>query len=249
MKAVIFNSGIGQRMGESTQFKHKSMVELKNGETIYERQIRILSECGINEFIITTGAFKEQLVNAAMKYDFKDLKFTFIENSIYNQTNYIYSMYLAKDHLNDDCLILHGDLVFNKRYIIKMLKSSQKDLGSVNKKIQLPQKDFKAQIKGDNILKISIEIFDNDCYAFQPLYKLSKITLKKWLDEVEKFIVEKNVTVYAEEALNKILNNLQIKSFSYEDDFVDEIDTLEDFQKVSEGIRKFDSDIKEISSK
>ena len=45
MKAVIFNSGIGKRMGEMTKNNHKSMVVLNNGDTIFERQIRILSEC------------------------------------------------------------------------------------------------------------------------------------------------------------------------------------------------------------
>ena len=55
MKALIFNSGIGKRMGELTKNSPKSMVKLLNGETIFERQIRLLSECGIKDFVITTG--------------------------------------------------------------------------------------------------------------------------------------------------------------------------------------------------
>ena len=43
MKAVIFNSGLGNRMGEFTQTHHKSMAVLKNGETIFHRQLRLLS--------------------------------------------------------------------------------------------------------------------------------------------------------------------------------------------------------------
>ncbi len=60
MKAVIFNSGLGSRMGELTKDKPKCMLELYNGETIFQRQIRILSECGIKDFVITTGPYKEQ---------------------------------------------------------------------------------------------------------------------------------------------------------------------------------------------
>ena len=55
MKAVIFNSGLGKRMGDLTKNNHKSMVKLSNGETIFGRQIRILSECGITDFLITSG--------------------------------------------------------------------------------------------------------------------------------------------------------------------------------------------------
>ena len=61
MKAVIFNSGLGHRMGDMTQLQHKSMTRLKDGETIFHRQIRLLSAEGIRDFIITTGPFEEQL--------------------------------------------------------------------------------------------------------------------------------------------------------------------------------------------
>ena len=47
MKAVIFNSGLGNRMGAFTDHHHKSMARLKNGETIFHRQLRLLSEAGI----------------------------------------------------------------------------------------------------------------------------------------------------------------------------------------------------------
>jgi choline kinase len=47
MKAVIFNSGLGNRMGEFTHTHHKSMSVLKNGETIFHRQLRLLSQEGI----------------------------------------------------------------------------------------------------------------------------------------------------------------------------------------------------------
>ena len=54
MKALIYNSGLGKRMGDLTKDKPKSMVELKNGETIFERQLRLLRECGIKDVIVTT---------------------------------------------------------------------------------------------------------------------------------------------------------------------------------------------------
>ena len=90
MKAIIFNSGLGHRMGDETKTHHKSMTQLKDGETIFHRQIRLLSEEGIKDFIITTGPFEEQLKGEAE--DFPELNFTFVRNDIYDKTNYIYSM-------------------------------------------------------------------------------------------------------------------------------------------------------------
>ena len=68
MKVVIFNSGLGNRMGEFTKHNHKSMAVLKNGETIFHRQLRLLSAEGIKDFIITTGPFEEQLKKCGVEY-------------------------------------------------------------------------------------------------------------------------------------------------------------------------------------
>lgn len=53
MKAIIFNSGIGSRMNDLTKDRPKCMLTLYNGETVLHRQIRLLSECGISNFVIT----------------------------------------------------------------------------------------------------------------------------------------------------------------------------------------------------
>lgn len=238
MKAIIFNSGLGKRMGELTKNNPKSMVKLYNGETIFDRQIRILSECGIKEFIITTGPFKEQLEEASKK--FTNCNFNFVHNPLYQETNYIYSMYLAKDYLDDDVLLLHGDLVFNKKLVQKILSDNNPSVGLINEEKELPEKDFKARVNGGLLKEVSINIFDSDCYAFQPLYKLAKNDLKKWNLQIEKYVKENNVNVYAENALNDILDEINITTLSYKNYYIDEIDNEEDYIRVNKEIEKID---------
>ena len=67
MKALIYNSGLGKRMGDLTKNSPKSMVKLKNGETIFHRQLRLLNNCGIKDIVVTTGPFKEQVMATAKK--------------------------------------------------------------------------------------------------------------------------------------------------------------------------------------
>lgn len=247
MKAIIFNSGLGKRMGEFTQTHHKSMAMLKNGETVFARQIRILSECGIREFIVTTGPFHEQLEETAAK--FPELTFHFVRNPIYDKTNYIYSMYLARELFDDDVLMLHGDLVFNKKLVEKIIACPEENTGCVNQKLPQPEKDFKARIVDDQIREVSVKIFDGNCYAFQPLYKLSKAALAAWTRRVEQFIEKGTDGVYAENALNELLGDeVKIHAFSYEDDYVDEIDNLDDHARVTAAIRLFDFAEQEIVS-
>lgn len=234
-KALIFNSGLGKRMGELTQNNPKCMVKLYNDETVFERQIRILSNCGITEFVITTGPFKEQLEEVSKK--FPHLKFTFVNNPVYDKTNYIYSMFLAHNYILDDLLLLHGDLVFNENLIIKMLNSEEKSLCLINENEKLPEKDFKGRIKDNNLKEVSINIFDNDCYAFQPLYKLQKIDMISWLEKIVEFVKKGYTDVYAENALNEILENLNIRPMSYSNEYIQEVDTIDDLNRVSQEIK------------
>lgn len=242
MKALIFNSGYGRRMGQFTKNNHKSMAVLANGETIFERQLRILWECGVRDFIITTGSFSEQIETICQREVYKDFSFTFVENKDYSSTNYIYSMYLAKDYLEGDFLVLHGDLVFNKKLVKAVLTDPRKNLGLVNKMKALPDKDFKARLDKDIIKEVSVSIFDKNCYAFQALYKLEEETLRLWIHKVEEYISKGNDQVYAENALNEIMEEININAFYYDKDYADEIDTLDDLARVSKEIRQFDFD-------
>lgn len=238
MKAIIFNSGLGNRMGEFTQRFHKSMTRLKNGETLLHRQIRLLTEAGIREFIITTGPFEEQIQTTAA--EFNQVSCTFVRNEIYDRTNYIYSMYLAKNYIDDDMLVLHGDLVFNRKLVQDILDSHDKNCAPINFVKPKPAKDFKGRVTDGKIVEVSVHIFDDDCFAFQPFYKLQKAAASAWMGKVVQFVSEGRISCYAENALNEIAPALNIRAFSYDGYYIDEIDNVEDKIRVMEEILKFD---------
>ena len=238
MKAIIFNSGLGNRMGDLTRHQHKSMTRLLNGETIFHRQLRLLSEEGIRDFIVTTGPFEEQLKQEAA--DFPGLRFTFVRNDIYDRTNYIYSMYLAREFMDDDLVFLHGDLVFDRRLVRDVLACPQPNTATVNFAKALPEKDFKGRIRDGRLLEVSIHIFDEGCYAFQPFYKLEKAVVQAWVDRVAQFIARGEDKCYAENALNELLPGLDVRAFSYEGYYIEEIDNLDDYHRVSHEILPFD---------
>ena len=240
MKAIIFNSGLGNRMGDFTKAFHKSMTPLKNGETILHRQLRILTEEGISEFIITVGPFEEQI--RATAAEFPNAKFIFVRNDIYDKTNYIYSMFLARDYINDDMLFLHGDLVFDRKLVRDMIDCSDKDCATVNFSKKLPEKDFKGRVKDGRVLEVSVNIFDADCYAFQPFYKLQKATASAWIGKVVHFISDGKDKCYAENALNEIFAALNVQAFAYDDYYIEEIDNAEDRERVMNEIEIFESE-------
>ena len=234
MRALIFNSGLGSRLGELTHDRPKCLVTLSTGETFFHRQLRILESCGVRDVVVTTGPFPELVKAETSAFAARGMSFTFVPNTRYAETNYIYSMWLAREELyGHDILLLHGDLVFDAAYVQAMLDDPRPSLGSVNEALPQPEKDFKARVIDGEVREVSVKIFDEDCVAFQALYKLSAESLGIWLDEVNRFVERGETGVYAENAANNVYAQMHVKAFSYARHVAEEIDTPEDRARVS----------------
>lgn len=240
MIAVILNSGIGKRLGSFTEKHPKALLSLKTGEAVFGRQIRLLYDAGIRSFVVTTGPYEDQLRALADAYALPGATFTFVHNDKYKETNYIYSLWLAKKYIADDLILLHGDLVFDRAYICDVIASEHECLGSVNASLSQATKDFKARVVDSHISEVSVDLNDSDCVAFQPLYKLSKSAFDVWMSAIDEFISRGEVNVYAENAGNEIFDSIGVYPYSYEGHYLEEIDTPEDHSRVSRGIVKFD---------
>ena len=142
MKIIILNSGLGSRLGDLTKNNPKSLVGINNNQTIFSRAINILSKYS-NDFVITTGYLNNILMDYSEKY-FPNINFTFVHNPIYDKTNYIKSIDLIDD-INDDVILLHGDLVFSQNVAEKII-NAQKSSVVIDSTIDLPKDDFKAKL-------------------------------------------------------------------------------------------------------
>lgn len=232
MKALILNSGLGCRMGVITKEHPKCMTEISHTDTILSRQLKQLVSFGIEEVVMTTGYYDDVLVDYCNVLHLP-LKFTFVNNPLYDQTNYIYSIYCAKEHLrNDDIILMHGDLVF-ENLVMEAVVDSPNSCMVVSSSLPLPEKDFKAVVTNGRIEKIGIEFFEN-AVAAQPLYKIKKEDWLVWLGNIETFCENNNRKCYAENAFNEVSNQCNIYPCDVHDMLCAEIDTPEDLKIVSE---------------
>ena len=237
MKAIILNSGIGKRLGPLTKDKPKCLLEISEDETILSRQIDILSNCGVTDYVITTGPFAG-LIEEYLIDKYSDFSFTFVNNPKYADTNYIYSLYLSKKYIiDDDIILLHGDLVFNKEICNRFFLQSEQNTVIVSTKLPLPEKDFKGRIKDGFIREISVSIFGDDCVFLLPLYKFSESNMKIWFAEIENFVQRGNTNVYAEDAFNNISSKLELTPIYMDDEICMEVDTLEDLKIARKMLR------------
>ena len=142
MKALILNSGLGTRMGELTKEHPKCMTEIAPGETIVSRQLRLLAGAGIREAVMTTGVFADVLREYCDGLGLP-LRIGYVQNPRCRETNYIYSIYCARDLLEDDLVLMHGDLVFGEDVLREVLAFPGSCM-AVSSALPLPEKDFKA---------------------------------------------------------------------------------------------------------
>ena len=114
MQAIILAAGMGKRLGEYTKNNTKCMVPV-NGVPLIDRVLNQLSSLKLSRVVIVVGYEGQKLIDYSGN-EYNGLKIEYIFNSIYDKTNNIYSLALAKDKMQeDDTLLLESDLIFDDR--------------------------------------------------------------------------------------------------------------------------------------
>lgn len=233
MKALILNSGLGRRMGNLTSNIPKCLVKISATETILSRQLKLIAAAGIDEIIITTGYCEQVLIDYCNSLSYP-IKITYVNNPLYTETNYIYSIYCARDYLDDDILLMHGDIVFESAVLDELLECKMSCM-KVSSTSKISNKDFKVAICSGKIVKIGTDLFENVVEA-QALYKLNRTDWTKWLENIANFCQKGNIQCYAEDAFNEIYDQCKIYAIDVKDKICMEIDNDDDLKIVKEKI-------------
>lgn len=239
MRALILNSGKGLRMGGLTAEHPKCMTEISARQTILGRQLEQLHEYGVRDVVITLGPFAGAVSDYCQSSGLP-MHFVYVKNPKYESTNYIYSIYCAREYLvDDDILLMHGDMVFENEVLERMLAAEGSRM-AVSSTIPLPEKDFKAVLNPDGRIRaVGVELF-SDAIAAMPLYKLLRKDWAAWLDKVAEYCERGENGCYAEEALNDVSGEVAIRPLDVRDMLCSEIDTPEDLCRVREKVREVD---------
>ena len=236
MKALILNSGMGTRMGVLTKEHPKCMTDIAEDESILSAQLKKLYAFGVTDVVITTGYFDRVLVEYCSTLGLP-LNYEFVYNPRYSETNYIYSIYCAREILKgNDILLMHGDLVFEEEALARVL-AFQGSCMTVSTTLPLPEKDFKAVLADGKITAVGIDFFEN-AVAAQPLYKLLAKDWDTWLDRISAFCENGTVKCYAENALNEVSGEMNLRPLDVLDLVCNEVDNAEDLAAVSARYQK-----------
>ncbi len=178
MQAIILAAGMGKRLKELTQNNTKCMVKV-NGVTLIDRMLHQIEAQHISRIIIVVGYEGQKLIDYIGTLSIQT-PITYLNNPIYDKTNNIYSLALAKDWLvKDDTLLFESDIIFEDAVLDALVSDPRDTLALVDK--YEPWMDgtcVKLNSEDDIIDFVPGKKFDfnntADYYKTVNLYKFSK---------------------------------------------------------------------------
>ena len=149
MKAVILAAGMASRLRPLTEHTPKCL--LKVGErSLLQRSIDALKNNGILDYVIVTGYLHEMIKTFVAEEYGSSINVTFIQNELFDSTNNIYSLWLARPEAEgEEILLLDSDLLYDPEIIARVLADDAKnvltlirhDLGEEEMKVVLDKKN------------------------------------------------------------------------------------------------------------
>ena len=235
MQAIILAAGMGKRLGELTKNNTKCMVEV-NGVKLIDRVLTYLSHLDLKRIVIVVGYQADNLVNY-VENQYSNLNVEFVENPIYDKTNNIYSLALAKDKFKeDDTLLLESDLIYEESMLRLLVDNQQPDLALVAKYEKWMDGTMVTIDDDCNILNfISKKEFKQSevdrYYKTVNIYKFSKSYINnQYLPLLEAYCQMKGNNEYYEEVLRVLtmIDKSSLKALPIGDEKWYEIDDIQD---------------------
>lgn len=242
MQAIILAAGMGRRLGEYTRDNTKCMLPV-NGVRLIDRVLGQLSQLGLSHVVIVVGYKGQNLIDyIGHRYDDR-LKIEYVNNPVYDKTNNIYSLSLAKDKLQeDDTLLIESDLIFDDSLFRMILDNPYPNLALVDK-YETWMDGTMVRIDEDNnivnfIPKKAFKYKDVDSYyKTVNIYKFSReFSQNKYVPFLDAYSKALGNNEYYEQVLRVItlLDNAELKALPitngakwYEIDDVQDLDIAE----------------------
>ena len=235
MQAIILAAGIGKRLQPLTHEIPKCLIQVGNF-VILGRILDSLKANGICDIIITTGPFEEKIKGFVAQH-YPALNTIYVKNDQYDKTNYIYSLWLARDYIKGDIILMHGDLVYDPLLMRRVVLNDETCV-LVHKNV-VSEKDFNARVENGRIREIGVKVFGESARFCVPLYKVLKDDWKEWMDEMGRFVERGEVTCYAENALNNITDRVKLAPLFFDEEFAMEVDDFDDLKKAESIVKNY----------
>lgn len=239
MTALILAAGIAKRLRPLTDSTPKCLLPLGE-KTILQRTVDNLRANGVTRFVVVTGYLRE-MIEEHFAAHWPDLDVTFLHNPVYDSTNNIYSLWLARDAVaGRDVLLLDSDIIFDRRIVGALLDARHPDCIALNRDIDVGEEEIKVRLgEDDRILEISKVVAIPD--AAGESIGIERFSAA-WVDHLYRVLdtmirEEERVDIFYEAAFERVIDEgsplyaVDISAWPCM-----ELDTVEDYRAAQQGI-------------
>lgn len=240
MKAIILAAGMASRLRPLTENTPKCL--LKVGEKcLLQRSIDALASNGIRDFVIVTGYLHEMIETFVAEQYGNNINVKFIHNDVFDSTNNIYSLWLARPEAEgQEILLLDSDLLYDPRIITKVMESDADNVLTLIRH-ELGEEEMKVVLDRENGTIIEISKTCNPADAAGESLGIEKMGCRytsALYKELEPMMNEEHLeNVFYERAFERLIaKGHTYKVIDVTELFSCELDTVEDFENAKEKI-------------
>ena len=180
LSIVVMAAGMGTRI--DIKDTPKCLLKIRN-TSIIEYQINCLKQIGCDKILVVTGynsnKIKEVLGNSV----------EYIFNKNFENSNNLYSLWEARDFIEDEFICIYSDLLFHKKILEKCSASSKEVTLAVERNVR--NETMRVKIENNKIIQVNKNIDSKDTDGnFIGMAKFSK-NAKNELFQIIKELIEK----------------------------------------------------------
>ena len=243
MKIIILAAGKGERLFPLTKNTPKPLIDLGDGETLLEKQLKSLSESKvIDEVIIVLGYLYEQIESKLKNFKTK-LKIKTYYNPFYEMSNNLITLWLSKYEMNEDFLITNGDNLFTSDVVRDLVNNTNDGIYvTICYRDDLGEDDMKVNLdENKKVLRVSKEINNSNTESIG-LVKVQGERFRNIYQEVlEQLARDKQyINKFWLETFNVLaVKGVEIHSYQIEREKWREVDFHFDLKDLKELIKNF----------
>ena len=235
MKAIIMAAGVGRRLHELNVNKPKCLLTA-GSETLIRRSVNLLASKGISDITVIVG-YKADLIRNELNNDV-----AYFENPIFLTTNSIMSLWYAKDLLEDNVLLLNGDLYY-EHSILDYAINQTNAVVMLADSTRINNADYRFGFIGDQINRFGKHLTNQETDGeYVGIVRIDQCFIKTFKQTLEEMITAGKSNIWWEDVLYSFISKqVPIHFFDVAGTFWSEVDTLQDYNYLQNWIKNRDT--------
>ncbi len=226
--ALLLAAGTGSRLFPLTQ-KSPKCLTLVNETSILERLIKSLNQHGFNRLVVVTGHLEDCIRNF-LKTRAGNLKIEYVFSPLYKTTNNIYSLWMAREIINEPFMLIESDLVFDPSLLAEMLYPNRIAIARMKPWLNGSTVTLNPSDKVDAFHSDAKNKFNEIQYKTVNIYSLSVSSWYRVIEKLNQYILAGRVNDYYEAVFQQMVaeKSLSFKAVHFDHKPWYEVDTIED---------------------